>query len=660
LAKWPGNGMHKLLPALAAVSGGLAAVPATALELGELQVNSTLGQPLRASIAYALGPTEQLDSSCVTLQQGSPGGDLPTVSRAAIGVANGVISLTGKTAVREPLLTTRVNINCPYTARLSREYMLFIDPAGTAPVAVAAPVAKPAAADRPNRPAVARPATARTRAVEATAPGEGAKHLVRSGETLSGIAQGIENRPIGLWQAVTEIFEANPAAFIDNDPNKLKAGSWLSIPDFGNMQPATDSRVVASESPYTEALAGDVAIAYPGVDIANTVPETASSAVPTAVNEPATTRTGPAFADLQPGDVVSDSDNPFVSQSGPSGEVMTIIDIPLESPVMAASPDGPAISIQSPATATETSSWNWLLWLAGSGVAIIVALLLFGRRIGGRSTTVGADAVPPARRRTDSDTEQIEVISQTDFGLSDDSPTDENLVLDADLIAGTGLKEGNDLHVAQDFGFAATTALDMELPEEMSSGWQSSPTDIIPPLAADDMTILDSEVLPTDDDYSMSVIVDVTKMQVSEDVTERDLMAVPVETDDDTLGRSEYTVSKEVDFNILEQDYEDELTATQILNVEASKAAAELAHKLDVGSSDDTAKTPLATVTELDVTAQLPARDEDVGDLEDTGVNPEQTAEFSNEDKTVEMPANDSDVTVEMGVDSGKVKNKAG
>ncbi|MDH3812406.1 MAG: hypothetical protein OEU60_11930, partial [Gammaproteobacteria bacterium] len=42
-----------LLP-LVAIGGGLAVTPAMALELGELTVQSSLGQPLRASIAYAL------------------------------------------------------------------------------------------------------------------------------------------------------------------------------------------------------------------------------------------------------------------------------------------------------------------------------------------------------------------------------------------------------------------------------------------------------------------------------------------------------------------------------------------------------------------------------------------------------------------------------
>ncbi|MGW8369179.1 MAG: tetratricopeptide repeat protein, partial [Gammaproteobacteria bacterium] len=46
---------------------------AAALELGELQVQSTLGQPLRASIAYALSPNETIDERCIAV---SPAGEI--------------------------------------------------------------------------------------------------------------------------------------------------------------------------------------------------------------------------------------------------------------------------------------------------------------------------------------------------------------------------------------------------------------------------------------------------------------------------------------------------------------------------------------------------------------------------------------------------------
>ena len=174
-------------------------------------------------------------------------------------------------------------------------------------------------------------------------------------------------------------------------------------------------------------------------------------------------------------------------------------------------------------------------------------------------------------------------------------------------------------------------------------------------------SILESEVLPSEDDYDMSVIVDATQMPQPEDVPERDLKAVAVDMNDETLISDDYTLSREVDFDVLEQDYEDEMTATQALNQEIAKAAAELAGRIDapVGDTDVTSEMPLATVTELDVTAQLPADNGVVRDADESGISAEHTAEFALDDQTVEMPANDSDVTTELPIDSDKVDTKA-
>jgi hypothetical protein len=241
----------------------------------------------------------------------------------------------------------------------------------------------------------------------------------------------------------------------------------------------------------------------------------------------------------------------------------------------------------------------------------------------------------------------------------DEAPLAGQFELDADLIIGTGLQEGTDVDIAQDFAFAATTTIDVDLPEEMSSGNTTIETNIIPPVRIDTESILESEVLPEDDDdYDMSVIMDATKMPHPDDVTERDLEAIQMDTDDGTLITNDYTVSQEVDFKILEQDYEDEMTATQALNLEIAKAAAELTEKLDEDQGDATAEMPLATVTELDVTVQLPAKNDEIGDADDTGINP--TVSMDGSDNTVEMPRGDNEKTVEMEIESGKVDTKAG
>jgi FimV-like protein len=664
----PRAGNKILLPALIAAGGGLTALPVAALELGEVTVHSSLGQPLAASIAVALAPNEDLLTSCVSLQRASTAGGMPVVDSATIRIANGVISLTGKTAIREPMLTMRVNINCPYTPNLSREYMLFVDPPGL----VATP-AEGSTVTSNSIPVSTQPVPTSTRRPAArpdthTPVENGARYQVQPGDTLSTIAQDIDNQQVGLWNAVMAIFDANPNAFMDNDPNRLKAGSWLNIPDFGaaSSAVASDNATVAEFASSSTGAASivdagiiDVGTAYPGVD--ETQSTAAGDNAIAAVVDAESVEANAPFSNLQPGDIILDADNPYVTPAGSSAVETVILDTPLESPTVASSPNGSTMTIQT--AGNEANSSNWLVWLAGSGVAIIIALLLFGRRIRNRfgSAPIGAVAKRPERHQTESGAETQDVLKDHDYGLADDSPTEENLVLDADLIAGTGLEQSTDMHVAQDFGFAATTYLDMELSEEMSSGVPSSETDIIPPLTMDLDSILESEVLPSEDDYDMSVVVDATKMPRPEDVTERDLKAVPVVIMDDTLIGDDYTVNKEVDFDVLEQDYEDEMSATQALNQEIAKAALELAEQMDEpGSySDASREMPLATVTDIDVTAQLPIEVGNAGDADVTSMLPEQAAEFAVDDKAVEMPANDADVTAEIPVDADNVDSKA-
>lgn len=611
---------------LVAVSSGLAALPAAALELGDVQVNSSLGQPLRASIAYALAPSEDLIASCVSLQGGAPQNGMPSVDSARITVADGVISILGKTALRDPLVSMRINVRCPYTANLSREYMLFIDPAPM-PSAIPARAAQ-ATAEIAQPASVAATRRVAARAPIVAAPVSGTRHRVQPGESLSEIAQAIVDRPVGLWAAVGAIFAANPDAFIDNDPNKLKAGSWLDIPDFGP----------ASAAVFPSAT----------VDVA---PEVTAAAEPVSI-EPVSFE--PVTAEPASVDSASNSDNPYIGAS--DFITPTIIDIPdteLAGPrTTSTSPNVATASIR-PA-AVEAPATNWWLWLVGAGFALIGALLFFGRLLRERyaSSPIGAVAMPE-RRRAESDTQRIDAISAIEVEFQELSATQENALLqepaalDADLIIGTGLQRGSEIDVAQDFGFSTPTALDLELPEEMSSGGNyASSTDIIPPINIELQSILESEVLPelesSDDDYDMSVIVDATKMPLPDDVTHRDLEAVQLETSDDTLITGDYTVSHEVDYKVLEQDYEDEFTATQALNNEITRAAAELAARMDeeFGAMENTVEMSLASITALDITAQLPANnDDDISDLDDTGVNEAVTVEMRLDDNTVEMPA---------------------
>ena len=647
------NHAKAILPAIVAVGGSLAAAQAGALELGPIEVHSRLGQPLRASIAYALGPNEMLESYCVSLARDRNA--FAGVDGASVSVAAGIISLTGRTPINEPILTANLVVSCPYTANISRNYSMFIDPVDR-PVAFAS---RESRAAEPASPAVRPVAPEPVVRVPIVI---GSRYQVQTGDTLSEIAWRLEGREVSLQAAMDSILAANPRAFTNQDPNRLQAGRWLDIPTLagtaaaepvdapGSPGGAADEPAAidatAGSTVYDAAAAHDAGVAGAPQDApadaaaattasGTTVADESRAApvdeTPSAAADAAATS---GFDRLRPGDIVDDA-----LIAGTAAETVIIPDTTIVSPA--------STTPASLDPAAPRSGWDWLPWALAAMFAAISGYLALGPRLRRRfgSKPIGA-AVPvadPAPRRpamitiAESEMQVEEMRPQhgtVDFDLSDDSPTDENLALDANLFSGAGLAEAGDTTDSQDFGFASTTSIDLELPDAPAES-DVPETDIIaPPERPREEMIIDEEVLPHDDEYDMSIVVDATKMPNPEDVTERDLMAVPVDEDNGQTRISDvYTINDEVDIDMLEQDYEDELTATQALNAEIEKAAAELADDPDMetdSTGDTSVQVRLVSVTDLDLTTEMAARNDD-SDPDDT-VNIEQ-------DETVEMTA---------------------
>ena len=552
---WKVKKTNRTIPILAAIGGAIAATPAAALEVGEMQVHSALGQPLRATISYVLGPNEAISDRCVTLQR-VRGGHLPSIGNGSLVVAGGVISVVGDSIVREPVVSMRLSVQCQYTPRLTREYLLFVDPPG----ADASSVPLPAhAANRPaavEPPRIAERPRAEPEPVVATAP---------------------EPRP------------ARPATV---EPQPARAAA---------VEPQTATPAAA---PEPVAAAAAPAAAYdPGI---------AEAREPDAVDLP-----GPAVPEAVLLDELPVPEPVLPEEELRPGDIIVAAPVPAPAARIEAEAAPPASIIRQPA-GQPASQPNWLLWIGGSVAALGLVLLAFGGQLRDRfGSTPIAPATPRPRPVENEepapiveDTIQEEAIGDVDIDISDDSPTAENLALDADLIMGTGLSDTSDVDVATDFAFAATTELDLELTREMAEDTDETgirETDIIPPLSADESSILKSEVLPEDDDYDMSVIVDATKMPDPADVTERDLAAISVDDDDDTLIGDDYTLSKDVDYNILEQDYQDEMTATQLINEEIQRATE------DQAANDDTSINPTVNMNAEDDTVEMPRKGNKTG-----------------------------------------------
>lgn len=609
------------------------ASPVSALQLGELNVESALGQPLRASIAYALRPNEQLFDYCIFVRPAAGTAGLPGISQARISVANGRIAIRGTVPVNEPIVSLGVAVDCPYTANLTRAYTLMLDPLTISEARSETRYAD-APAMTPAEPVAARPApeirtVTRARNAAASASiGPSTTYRVQVGDSLSEIAQRIENRPVGLWSAVEQLFASNPDAFIDGDMNRLKAGSTLTIPSFdGRSAPS----VAAAEVEAPPATASTVAYEEPATNTASSVDMTSGAYAGTDASgtpvEDTATAAADLTADLRPGDVAIDSSGGFVEPIvTPSVADTTAGNDVTRSEGGAEAPLETAATANAEASTTRVDSSGGLLyWLGGAGVLLGGALFLFGRRF--RRGTLPPQPVDTAADIADDEpTATNRTLPAVDFDVSDPDRRRATSLLDADLSAGTGLSASEDVELNQDFAFSTSrdlgADLDMEFPADTGrSAEEEDSTDVIPARRAEEHTILEREILPSDDDdddddaYDVSMIIDATKNRFADnDVTTKDLEAIAVDDDavSDADDEEEYTLSNEMDYQILEQDYEEELTATQALNAEVLKAAEALKADLKAvdGAEEDTALT-------AEQTSILAA----AADLEDTGVN---------------------------------------
>ena len=214
--------------------------------LGRLQVNSALGQPLRAEIEIVSLQAGEEDSLQARLasrdafrQAGIEMSSVLVGLQFAIDKRGGrpVIRLSTSQPVNEPFMEVLIELSWS-TGRLVREYTFLLDPAELKPAQAApapAPVAKPAAPVATPSPATpaprveSRPLVAAP-AARATPPGA-KQHEVKKGDTLGAIAR--QNLPEGvtLNQMLIALYRANESAFINGNVNLVRAGRILNVPD---------------------------------------------------------------------------------------------------------------------------------------------------------------------------------------------------------------------------------------------------------------------------------------------------------------------------------------------------------------------------------------------------------------------------------------------
>ncbi|MEY2837938.1 MAG: hypothetical protein RJB60_237 [Pseudomonadota bacterium] len=299
--------------ALAAAFAALSLAPAASwsLGLGRLNVQSALGEPLRAEIdVTSITPEEaaSLQSKMASPETYRAAGVDYNQVLGATNVAlqkradgRSVLRLSSDRAVTEPFVDAILDLSWS-SGRLVREYTLLFDPPAPksaqtpaltspamdtpapvpraaapspapAPVAQApsapapAPVSKPKAAPLPApvaskppapvpAPAPVKPAPAPSPVAAASAPAANGQTVkVRSGDSLSQIAERTIKPGVSLDQMVVGLYRANPEAFQGNNMNRLKAGVVLQVPTAEKAQAVTQQEarqvIVAQSSDFS-------------------------------------------------------------------------------------------------------------------------------------------------------------------------------------------------------------------------------------------------------------------------------------------------------------------------------------------------------------------------------------------------------------------------
>jgi FimV-like protein len=224
-----------------------------ALTLGQVSVESGIGQPLRATIEITQYKVEDLRRLRLQL---APMASFEQAQMAFHPALNGLqtrlefrddgrpfIALTGLTPVTEHFIDVIVEAQWP-SGRLARNYTLLVSPIGAAPSRLT---------PTPTEGGVIAPVVSPTALVAAAKPNSSGENqrasstvTVQAGDTASQLL--VRHMPAGvtLDQMLLAMVRANPEAFMEGNVNLLREGAQVQLP---NAQEA--SEISAEEARQT-------------------------------------------------------------------------------------------------------------------------------------------------------------------------------------------------------------------------------------------------------------------------------------------------------------------------------------------------------------------------------------------------------------------------
>uniref|UniRef100_C5CSH1 Putative transmembrane protein n=1 Tax=Variovorax paradoxus (strain S110) TaxID=543728 RepID=C5CSH1_VARPS len=285
----PLNGLRlSVLGTAVAVVLGIASTDASAFALGQLKVQSALGEPLRAEIDVTEMAAAEAESLKINVASADAFKNAGVPYNAALSDVKAtlqrraggqyVVRLTGSRPLNDPFVDLLLEANGS-SGRMVRDYTVLLDPPATrqaapsAPIAPATPQVSTPPAERPAAAAArarrerapvapvtaptapAAPAAAAPQAPSAAAParpaGGGEQVTVQRGDTASKIAGAHKPAEVSLDQMLVAMLLANPDAFVGGNVNRMRAGAVLDLPSAAEASailPSEARRTITAQS----------------------------------------------------------------------------------------------------------------------------------------------------------------------------------------------------------------------------------------------------------------------------------------------------------------------------------------------------------------------------------------------------------------------------
>lgn len=237
------------------------------LGLGDIELNSSLNQPLDAHIA--LEDMGELGSDQIKVQLGSQEDfDRAGIERSffysqlrfnVVGVDSDdpFIAVTSRDPVREPFLSFIVDVRWT-SGRVLREYTLLLDLPAFSDDA-AAPVEASVTPIRSRTTQVSDSAgsgSQSTGSSQRASLGEG-EYRVQANDTLWEIARDYQAGGVSIHQTMVAIQRANPDAFINNNINLLREGQVLRVPATDEIRSLSRQQAVSQVAQQNRDWSGD-------------------------------------------------------------------------------------------------------------------------------------------------------------------------------------------------------------------------------------------------------------------------------------------------------------------------------------------------------------------------------------------------------------------